>query len=126
MQLGKAGVCQVRAAVFFQATRGTQFPHLRVTLGYSMCVEPGRGGNWKLGVGLLQRPSPGSLWADKRSVSRSEIPFGGRDRKPGEGQNWKGGLVPRLAFVLWFLLCSAQGMGHQALVYFPLGLACDV
>lgn len=60
MRLGKAGVCEVRAAVFFPGMCGTQFPHLRVTLGYSKCVEPGRGGNWKLGVGLLQRPSTGS------------------------------------------------------------------
>lgn len=53
-QLGKAGVCAVRAAL---SVPGNLQNSISTSESYSgrdsRCVEPGRGGNWKLGVGVV-------------------------------------------------------------------------
>lgn len=47
------------------------------------------------------------------SVFRSEITLEEETGSWVKNRKWKVVLVPRLAFVLWFLLHCTQGMGHQ-------------
>lgn len=91
MQLGKAGVCTVRAALSLLGTVELSF-HSGELL---RCMyRPGRVDSWKWGgvvTGTLTWPEKKT---DRSSVSRTEVALGGRDRKLGGEQEVEDSACP--------------------------------